>query len=363
MTVSYELGNIVNTIRLQDYPDTPLYNIKAVVQATGITSSTLRAWERRYQVTQPHRSESGYRLYSDRDITLIRWLKSQVDAGMAISQAVAWLERLTNAAQEEEAIYLPDTQETTPERISPNAQHLTPRDYPSLQQDLLHALLRLREAEAEMVLAEAFTYYPLELVGEMVIAPVLVEIGERWHRGEISITHEHFATAYLQQRLAAFLRMIPAAIGGSLIWVGCPPKEEHEIGAILLTIYLRRAGYQVQYLGKNIPIEDLLVDVQRYRPTLLLLSATTEETVKQLTEMTQALSKLNGPQPIIGYGGRVFHNHPALRDQIHGNYLGDTALEAIEGINQLLHRNPAPRSTSATSEYGNIENFEAEKES
>ena len=85
----------VNTnIRLSDYATTPLYNIKAVVQATGISPSTLRAWERRYHMCSPQRSESGYRLYSDRDVAIIRWLKSQVDAGMAISQAVAWLDSL-----------------------------------------------------------------------------------------------------------------------------------------------------------------------------------------------------------------------------------------------------------------------------
>lgn len=361
MILPCELGNIVNTIRLKDYPDTPLYNIKAVVQATGITSSTLRAWERRYQVTQPQRSDSGYRLYSDRDIMLIRWLKSQVDAGMAISQAVAWLERLMTATKEAEDLYLPDTQETTPEHTVPSAHQLTTRDYTSLQHDLLHALLRLREGEAEMVLAEAFTYYPLELVGEKVITPVLIEIGERWHRGELSITHEHFATAYLQQRLTAFLRTVPATVGGALIWVGCPPNEEHEIGALLLTVYLRRAGYQVQYLGKNIPIDDLVADVQRYRPALLLFSATLEASVKQLIEMAQALSTLNGQPPIIGYGGRVFHNQPALRKQIPGIYLGDTALEAIAGVNQLLRNNL--RSLLAERDHGTIENFEIEKES
>ncbi len=331
----------MNTIRLQDYPNTPLYNIKAVVQATGITSSTLRAWERRYQVTQPQRSESGYRLYSDRDIMLIRWLKSQVDAGMAISQSVAWLKRLISA-QGAEDIQLPDTQETTNERTSPNTHQLTARDYTSLQQDLLQALLHFREAEAELVLAEAFSFYPLELVGEKVITPVLVEIGERWHRGELNITHEHFATAYLQQRLATFLRMAPFNTDGALIWVGCPPKEEHEIGAQMLTLYLRRAGYQVQYLGKNIPLDDLTTDIKRYHPALLLLSATTEEAAKQLTQMANTLSNLRGQRPIIGYGGRVFHDREALRTQIQAIYLGDTALEAVEGINQIMRGKPQP---------------------
>ena len=86
---------VVTAIRLNEYSTAPLYNIKAVVQSTSISPSTLRAWERRYNMCKPQRSESGYRLYSDRDVAVIRWLKAQVDAGMSISQAVAWLQSLT----------------------------------------------------------------------------------------------------------------------------------------------------------------------------------------------------------------------------------------------------------------------------
>jgi DNA-binding transcriptional MerR regulator len=84
-----------------------LYNIKAVVQTTGISPSTLRAWERRYNIARPQRSESGYRLYSERDIAVIRWLKTQLDAGMSISQAVAWLGNITASTGKQEEIVLP----------------------------------------------------------------------------------------------------------------------------------------------------------------------------------------------------------------------------------------------------------------
>ena len=74
------------------YNDTPVYTIKTVVQETSIAPATLRAWERRYGVLSPTRSEGGYRLYSERDIAILRWLKRHVDAGVSISRAVALLE-------------------------------------------------------------------------------------------------------------------------------------------------------------------------------------------------------------------------------------------------------------------------------
>lgn len=327
----------VNTdIRLQAYPVTPLYNIKAVEQSTGISSSTLRAWERRYQVCRPQRSDSGYRLYSDRDIAIIRWLKGQIDAGMSISQAVAWLDKLTADAGDMERVALPANGEMVNMPLSPVTHHLARRDYAVLQKELLNELLNFNEERADHVLAEAFALYPMELVGENVIAPVLVEIGERWHRGELSVTREHFATAILQQRLAAVLRTAPQPNHKQLIWVVCVPGEEHEIGALLLTIYLRRAGYQTQFLGKNVKATDLISDVNQYQPVMILLSATTKESAVNLQMLTKALAQVTTVRPIIGYGGRIFKLHPELRNDVTGIYMGDSAYEAVESTAELL---------------------------
>src|ERR1700730_16761610 len=79
---------------LEHYADVPLFNTKAVVQKTGIAAPTLRAWERRYAILSPERAQNDYRLYSERDIAIIRWLKDRVDAGMSISQAVSLFRHL-----------------------------------------------------------------------------------------------------------------------------------------------------------------------------------------------------------------------------------------------------------------------------
>ena len=133
----------VNTdLRLGDFATTPLYNIKAVVQATNISPSTLRAWERRYHMCRPQRSESGYRLYSERDVAIIRWLKTQVDAGMAISQAVAWLESCREAENQDDAV-LPGaaTGAASTDRAGVQGVPSQPqvRHFVALQEDLLAA--------------------------------------------------------------------------------------------------------------------------------------------------------------------------------------------------------------------------------
>jgi MerR family transcriptional regulator, light-induced transcriptional regulator len=336
-------------VRLGDHSVTPLYNIKAVVQATGISPSTLRAWERRYKMCQPQRSESGYRLYSDRDIAVIRWLKTQVDAGMSISQAVAWLDNLSAEAGDLDQVFLPGATSTPArgERIHTIDRRLLVRDYSALQDDLLGALLAHDEAGAENIISEAFTLYTIEQVGEHLVAPVLIEIGERWHRGEVSITTEHFATSYLLQRMAAILRTLPNQTGGPVIWVGCAPGERHEVGALLLSIYLRRRGYIVHYLGQDVPAIDLAQEMHRHNPALILFSATTVASAEALGQLVSTLNGNGAAPPPIGYGGQIFSKRPDLQAGIAGVYMGASADEAVEMARHLLAGGPDTRPAGA----------------
>src|SRR5579884_876469 len=79
---------------LEGFSDVPLFNTKAVVHQTGVPAPTLRAWERRYGILTPRRGENDYRLYSERDIATVTWLRERVDSGMTISQAIALLRSL-----------------------------------------------------------------------------------------------------------------------------------------------------------------------------------------------------------------------------------------------------------------------------
>src|SRR5215472_16871241 len=79
---------------LELYSDMPLYNTKSVVHHTGVPAPTLRAWERRYGILSPRRSDNDYGLYSERDMMTVTWLRERVESGMTISQAIALLRSL-----------------------------------------------------------------------------------------------------------------------------------------------------------------------------------------------------------------------------------------------------------------------------
>ena len=329
-------------IRLGDYTTTPLYNIKAVVQATSISPSTLRAWERRYNVCQPQRSESGYRLYSDQDIAIIRWLKTQVDSGMAISQAVLWYETLVAESGQLNNVVLPGGSEP-PSTYSADQQMVSPRDSVRppqvLQSKVLNALLDFDEVTAEQLFEEALALYSVEQIGEHLITPVLREVGERWHDGTLSATREHYVTNFLRQRLFAILRILPQSTHSPLIWVTCAPGEFHEVGPLLLALYLRRAGHQVHYLGQNLAEEGFIEEIQREQPAMVLFSASTADPVPRLADLTMALAQLPQPRPIIGYGGQIFISTPEYRNNIAGVFLGESAQESVDMVAHLLAAN------------------------
>lgn len=332
-------------LRLGEYATTALYNIKAVVQATGISPSTLRAWERRYNIAGPQRSDSGYRLYSERDVAVIRWLKAQTDAGMSISQAVHWLGNILNDSGDAGQATLPMAGTGTPIHdplgALPGAHREEVRGFESFQQELIHALASYDEEGAEKVIAEAFSIYPVEQVGDILFMPVLLEIGERRQRGDLSITTEHFASNYLIHRLGTLLRATPNGVHGPLIWVGCARTEVHEASALLLSIYLRRSGYHVHYLGQNLPVEDhtvndLVHEARRHQPAMILFSASTHHAAEKLGQLSSRLTQNNSLPAIIGYSGPIYTRNPELRAATAGVYIGTHAKEIIHNIDELL---------------------------
>ncbi|WP_423224217.1 MerR family transcriptional regulator [Candidatus Amarolinea aalborgensis] len=328
--------------RAEDYQDHPLYNIKAVEQATGLSAATLRAWERRYGVCEPQRSESGYRLYSDRDLAALRWLKRRLEEGLAISQAVTLLQRRTGSSN--------GAAEPKAERPAPviSAERFSLVD---LRHQLTEALLSFDEQRADMLLSEAFAMYGVESACELILAPAMVDIGDRWHRGQITVVAEHFASHYVRRKLESLLNVTPVHERGLTIVLGCAPGDWHEVGLILMAFFLRRQGYHVIYLGQNVPLEHLVAELARLLPSMVIMSATTDEAAAALTEVSQVVAAMPEPRPIFGFGGRAFNRDHSLHEAVRGHFLGESAVRAVNQVHTLLSR-AAPGRAIDTSHLG-----------
>lgn len=307
--------------------DDPKYTIKAVATQTGIRPVTLRAWERRHAVLTPHRSDNRYRLYSDRDVAILRWLKNRVDNGISISSAVT---ELRSRADQE---MWPEVIPTVPARLTGLPQVNPPQHYAGL---LTAALMKHDETSSADLLRQAHSIFDLMTVFAEIIVPVLHEIGDAWYNGRIGITTEHFASAFLHGKLLALLQAYPVKRGAPSIIVGCAPMEQHELGPLMIAVLLRSAGYRVEFLGPDVPVDDLVDYASYERPAMIIMSATSPASALELAGMQQKLRKVR-PTPIFAYGGQAFDLNPQLRQKVPGCYLGNSLDKATQEIRNLLH--------------------------
>ena len=310
---------------ISELSDEPEFTIKKVSTQTGIRTVTLRAWERRYGILLPQRAVNRYRLYSERDIAILFWIKSRLEKGLSISAAAAELRKMRESGQWAETISL-----RTAVRGGVDAKSIQ-----TYADQLYPALIHHDEIRANEVFQAAESILSLNALLLSVVTPCLVKIGEAWYRGEISITTEHFASTFFRAKL---LTMLQAAAPGrrmQKLLIGGAPSEQHEIGALMMAVLLRSHGYPVEFLGPDLPLEDLAEYARQEKPLMVILSATTEPAALELRSMQALLDRVR-PMPIFAYGGRAFNLNHDLQRQINGVFLGETIDGALEHIASLL---------------------------
>jgi MerR family transcriptional regulator, light-induced transcriptional regulator len=315
MSVSHDL-ELDEVVRASDRPT---YNTAAVEQRTGLRPATFRAWERRYGFPKPRRLPGNQRLYSDQDIAAIRWLQRRTDEGLSISHAIRLQERLREGG-------LPHQQPTTTQPGRPAE---------ALAEDLGRALMAFDSNAAERIMNEAFAMYRVEDVCMGVIGPMLVDVGERWHRGELSVATEHFATSFVRRKLFSLFNAYETGFGRGLIFTACAPDEWHEVGILIISLFLVRHGFRLRYLGPNLSSDGLTETLRIQQPDLLIVSATSDETAERVTDLAELITQMPEPRTILAYGGHGFDDE-TRRQQIKGVYLGADAHAATEIVEQLL---------------------------
>lgn len=332
--------------------DFPIYSIKAVSHISGVTEPTLRAWEKRYSVLTPKRTDSGHRRYTKRDIYRVIWLRQRLEEGMSISQASTLLqtqsdETLLEMAQHEAKANRNGNGRTlngTNGTAKNSRNEDLVRSTPQLSDELLQSFLDYDEQRADHLLEEASGLYSPEQVCLNIIQPVLIEVGERWLRNELTVATEHFATSVCRNRINAMIESLPIIEGGPLILMACAPHEYHELGVVITSFFLRRHGWKVIYLGQNVPALDLDKDLRRLKPDLVCFSATRTESVMFLVrQVSPLLDKLRAevlPNLIAAYAGRIFQDEPGLHDLFKGwTYFGDDARQSVHLLEHLYSSN------------------------
>jgi DNA-binding transcriptional MerR regulator len=306
----------------------PLYNIGAVARMTGIPVATLRIWERRYSFPESARTPGGHRLYSERDVVGLRWVKARIEEGMQAGQAVRALRRVQEEGRFPE-VPMVSSLVAQPEAGGPSLN--------VFRENLTAALLAHDTIRADQLLGEATALYLLDNIILDAIVPTLAEIGQGWMEGRVSVATEHLATNYVRHRLIMWTVTGPPTYPIRPTLLACAPEELHEGSLLILGVLLRRRRWPVAYLGQTVPLSDLAKLVLEMRPPAVVLVATIEKTAQALMEWPRYLpGVLEAKRPIVAFGGRVFTEQPECRAKMPGVFLGATLQEGVDALERLL---------------------------
>jgi methanogenic corrinoid protein MtbC1 len=207
---------------------------------SGIRASTIRMWEKRYNIFSPQRTNTNIRRYDDNDLRFIINLSLLLKRGFRISKLASLsLEELSDLASK----FVSDHR-TGNVNIEP----------------MITATIEYDEPELVKQINDWSEKHGIEYTFENVILPYLQRLGDLWQTGAISTTHEHFASNVIRNLLSQLYRTCKQPEVGKTtpIIFFLPEGEFHEIGLLYFAYVAKNAGYKTIYLGQSTPVEDVI---------------------------------------------------------------------------------------------------------
>jgi methylmalonyl-CoA mutase cobalamin-binding subunit/DNA-binding transcriptional MerR regulator len=271
----------------------PRHPIAVVAQRTGLSQDVLRVWERRYEAVTPGRSESGVRLYSDADIERLILLRAATRGGRGIGQVATLSTRaLETLVAEDEAA-----------REKQGAVIGAPPE-PADVVGTSIALARQLDAPAlDDILRRAAVIMGMPVFLETVAAPLLRKVGEEWHAGRLSPAHEHLVTSSLHEIVVAMMRAFAHRPGAPTVLVTTSAGERHVIGAALVGAAAALEGWNVLYLGANLPAGEIADAAKSTGVRVVAVSIIYVESASRVRDEMRALrEQLPDDVPLIAGG-------------------------------------------------------------
>ncbi|WP_058305863.1 MerR family transcriptional regulator [Gracilibacillus massiliensis] len=270
-----------------------MYGIKKVSDITGISPITLRAWENRYDVIKPERTDGGTRIYTKENVDDLLWVINE-----RTTNKVTVKEAMLRLKEKKEAIS-PNVESVDLDRFQPEIDTIfdaLKQYHTDLASDRIHHLLRK---------------YDYELIFHHVFVPILRRVGEHWQNGTLHVAQEHFISHYLQRFMQQYFHQIklqqeqpPRVIAL------CPPEELHHIGLLLFSIFLKRRGFAVLFIGENTPIESLIHVIEENEAKLVCFSVTMNEHAISLESTIKRIKQNVSTCPNIVIGGNGVNHLP-----------------------------------------------------
>jgi MerR family transcriptional regulator, light-induced transcriptional regulator len=219
------------------------HRIGEFARRVGVTPELLRAWEQRYGLLRPVRTQGGFRLYGDEDAERVARMRRGLDEGLSAAEAA-------RAALE----------------TAPSAEHLLD----DARARLMSAIESYDEAAVQAALDDGLAAFGLEAFVGNLILPTLTAVGRGWEQGSVEISQEHFASNLIRGRLLALARLWGRG-SGPLALLACAPGEQHDISLLAFGLILRSHGWRIIFLGSDTPLPTLEQTARTTGPAVIVL--------------------------------------------------------------------------------------------
>jgi DNA-binding transcriptional MerR regulator len=276
------LARIVQSVNLSRGVTRGRYRIQTVSEMTGVPAATLRAWERRYGIPSPERTESAYRLYSDRDIELIQRLRGLCADGMAPAEAARLVHRT----------------------LRQDGRVVEEDPFAAARAGLLDAIQRFDPAGLELAVRRAMFLGAANVVFEEIVGPAMHSVGEAWRAGTCSIAQEHLASEILGAASRDLLRLVRPEGRERHALLACFADEDHVLPLYGVAFRSAQWGFWPVLLGARTPPEALADAIERLQPSLIGLSVTVSPSPGRGRELATAYAKACAGAPwVVGGAG------------------------------------------------------------
>ena len=230
-----------------------MFPVKAAAELSGLTTETLRAWERRHAAVVPHRDDKGRRLYDGAMVERLTRLHRLTDRGHPIRDL---------AGMADEAL----------DRLLAESRHAGYGGVETLPERMLDAIADYRVDEFDRDLSVAIATLPLPVLMARVVTPLLREVGVRWADGRLAIAQERLVSSLLRARLLSVLNQHPRERRPRVLFATLP-GEPHELGLLGAALYAHEAGMPVLHLGTELPALELARVADRLGAAAVALSS------------------------------------------------------------------------------------------
>jgi len=234
-----------------------VYSIKDLENLSGIRAHTIRIWEKRYNLIDPHRTNTNIRYYTDNDLKKILNVAVLNRHGIKISN----IAKLSDMELKEEII-----------RVSGDSLASD-----TIVDSLVMAMIDFDEYKLESLIEKSIRKKGLKGTVTKIIYPFISKVGILWQSGDIYPAQEHFVTFIIRQKIIAATDALPNSFNpnGKKFLMLLPEGEWHEIGLLIAHNLVREAGHEVIYLGQSVPYSDVLAIGSAKKFDAIVVSSTT----------------------------------------------------------------------------------------